>query len=54
MVANQKELTTATAGELIQLLQECNGDIGGVLGDYHEEAGAWVRFNPMDGKGAKK
>ena len=42
-----------TAGELIQLLQECNGDIGSVLGDYHEEAGAWVRFNPMDGKGAK-
>ena len=42
-----------TAGELIQLLQECNGDIGAVLGDYHEEAGAWVRFNPMDGKGAK-
>ena len=42
-----------TAGELIQLLQECNGDIGAVLGDYHEEAGAWIRFNPMDGKGAK-
>nr|DAW71923.1 MAG TPA: Regulatory protein repA [Caudoviricetes sp.] len=42
-----------TAGQLIKELSQCNGDIGAVLGDYHEEAGAWVRFNPMDGKGAK-
>lgn len=42
-----------TAGQLIEALSKCNGDIGAVLGDYHEEAGAWVRFNPMDGKGAK-
>ena len=42
-----------TAGQLIEELSRCNGDIGAVLGDYHEEAGAWVRFNPMDGKGAK-
>lgn len=42
-----------TAGQLIEELSRCNGDIGAVLGDYHEEAGAWVRFNPMDGKDAK-
>lgn len=42
-----------TAGQLIEALSKCNGDIGAVLGDYHEEAGAWVRFNPMNGKGAK-
>ena len=42
-----------TAGELIQALQHCNGDIGAVLGDYNEEAGAWVRFNPLDGQGVK-
>lgn len=42
-----------TAGELIQLLQSCNGDIGAVFGDYKEEAGAWIRFNPLDGKGVK-
>lgn len=35
-----------TAGQLIEALSKCNGDIGAVLGDYHEEAGAWVRFNP--------
>lgn len=42
-----------TAGELIQALNQCNGDIGAVLGDYNPEAGAWIRFNPLDGKGVK-
>lgn len=42
-----------TAGQLIELLTQCNGDIGSVLGDYDQEGGAWIRFNPMDGKGAK-
>ena len=42
-----------TAGELIKRLGECNGDIGAVFGDYKEEAGAWIRFNPLDGKGVK-
>lgn len=42
-----------TAGELIEQLSKCNGDIGAVLGDYKEEAGAWIRFNPLDGKGVK-
>ncbi len=42
-----------TAGELIRLLSSCNGDIGAVLGDYNKEAGAWIRFNPLDGNGVK-
>ncbi|MHB8984084.1 MAG: PriCT-2 domain-containing protein, partial [Carboxydocellales bacterium] len=42
-----------TSGELIQQLNNCNGDIGAVLGDYKPEVGAWIRFNPLDGKGAK-
>ena len=42
-----------TAGQLIEALNQCNGDIGAVLGDYKEEAGAWIRFNPLDGKGVK-
>ncbi|GAA0382508.1 AAA family ATPase [Paenibacillus motobuensis] len=42
-----------TAGELIQLLNQCDGDIGSVLGDYDPAAGAWIRFNPLDGKGVK-
>lgn len=40
-----------TAGQLIHLLNECGGDIGSVIGDYNKEAGAWIRFNPLDGKG---
>lgn len=42
-----------TAGELIAELAKCGGDIGAVIGDYNEEAGAWVRINPLDGKGVK-
>ena len=42
-----------TAGQLIEQLSKCDGDIGSVLGDYREAAGAWIRFNPMDGKGCK-
>lgn len=42
-----------TAGELIQGLNKCNGDIGSVFGDYDPAAGAWIRFNPLDGKGVK-
>lgn len=42
-----------TAGQLIQQLSGCNGDLGAVLGDYKPEVGAWIRFNPLDGKGVK-
>ncbi len=42
-----------TAGQLIELLSKCGGDIGSVLGDYDPQAGAWIRFNPLDGKGVK-
>lgn len=42
-----------TAGELISELNKCKGDIASVLGDYNEECGAWIRFNPLDGKGVK-
>lgn len=42
-----------SAGELIEQLNKCKGDIGAVLGDYKKEAGAWIRFNPLDGKGVK-
>ena len=42
-----------TAGQLIEELSKCNGDINAVIGDYKKEAGAWIRFNPLDGKGVK-
>ena len=42
-----------TAGELIQALNQHKDDIGAVLGDCKAEAGAWIRFNPLDGNGCK-
>ena len=42
-----------TAGQLIEQLEHCGGDIGSVLGDYNPSVGAWIRFNPLDGKGCK-
>lgn len=42
-----------TAGQLIQELYKYSDDIGYAIGDYKKEAGAWIRFNPLDGKGVK-
>ncbi len=42
-----------TVGRLLQELSRCGDDVGGVLGDYDAEAGAWIRFNPLDGGGIK-
>lgn len=42
-----------TAGQLIEALAKCNGDIGAVIGDYDPAGGAWIRFNPLDGKGVR-
>lgn len=42
-----------TAGQLIEQLGKCGDDLGAVLGDYKEAAGAWIRFNPLDGNGVK-
>ena len=42
-----------TAGTLIRELERYRGDIGAVFGDYNPEAGAWIRFNPLDGNGCK-
>lgn len=42
-----------TAGKIIDLLEKCGGDIGSVLGDADTRAGAWIRVNPLDGKGVK-
>ena len=49
----QKGSCDRTAGQLIEELNKCKGDIGAVLGDYKKEAGAWIRFNPLDGNGVK-
>ncbi len=42
-----------TAGQLIEQLARCNDDIGSVVGDCNPAAGAWIRFNPLDGTGCR-
>ena len=42
-----------TAGKLIEELSRCKDDVGAVLGDYNPAVGAWIRFNPLDGKGVR-
>jgi len=42
-----------TAKELIEELKKHPDDIGAVIGDWKDECGAWIRFNPVDGKGVK-
>lgn len=40
-----------TAGELIASLRKHPDDIGATVGDWKPQAGAWIRFNPVDGAG---
>ena len=42
-----------TAAELIASLKKHPADIGATIGDWKEQAGAWIRFNPADGGGVK-
>lgn len=48
-----KGVYTRTAGELRRALEACGGDLGGAIGDWRPEAGAWIRFNPLDGQGVR-
>ena len=50
-VPADKGVSDRTAGQLIEELRNTDS-IEKVLGDYDHEAGAWIRFNPMDGQGA--
>ncbi len=42
-----------TAGQLIEQLGKCGGNVGRVIGDADPKAGAWIRFNPMNGTGVR-
>lgn len=41
-----------TAGQLIEALARYK-DFAAVFGDCNPDVGAWIRFNPLDGKGVK-
>ena len=38
-----------TSAELISSLKKHPDDLGATIGDWKEECGAWIRFNPVDG-----
>lgn len=40
-----------TAAQLSEAIREARGDLGSVIGDPDPEVGAWIRINPLDGKG---
>ena len=48
-----KGVYTRTAEDLIESLRKHPNDIAWTVGDWKEAAGAWIRFNPVDGKGVK-
>lgn len=46
-----KGVFTRTAGELIASLEKHPDDLEDTIGTIDKGAGAWIRFNPLDGKG---
>ena len=52
-IPKDKGVYNKTAGQLIEELAKYGDDISYVVGDYDPEGGAWIRFNPLDGKGVK-
>ena len=45
---------TRTAGEWLDLIEKYRfreNPFGWIVGDYNTQAGAWIRFNPLDGRG---
>lgn len=40
-----------TCAEVLDSLERHPDDIGAAIGDYNHEAGAWIRFNPVNGEG---
>ena len=48
-----KGVFNRTKKELVESLKKHPDDLGATIGDWKEECGAWIRFNPLDGKGVK-
>ena len=48
-----KGVFSRTAGELIASLRRYPDDLGATVGDWKPEAGAWIRFNALDGQGVR-
>lgn len=48
-----KGIYNRTAGDLIADISRHGDDLGAAIGDTKPEAGAWIRFNPLDGNGVR-
>ena len=48
-----KGVCDRTAAELIESLLRHPDDLGATVGDWKPEAGAWIRFNALDGEGVR-
>lgn len=46
----RKGFSDRTRDQILDALAKAT-DLGAVVGDWNESAGAWVRFNPLDGNG---
>ncbi len=50
---NGKGPCTETAGEIVERVTKHKDDLAASIGWNNAEAGAWIRFNPLDGKGVR-
>ena len=50
-VPANKGIYTLKVGDIVDQLKKCGDDIESVVGSYNHDAGAWIRFNPLDGGG---
>lgn len=48
-----KGVFSRTKKELVDSLKKHPSDLGATIGDWKDAAGAWIRFNPLNGKGCK-
>lgn len=48
-----KGVYSRTRDQIIQSLRKWKDDLASAIGSYEPAAGAWIRFNPVDGQGVK-
>lgn len=53
LVPSNKGPHTETAGEIIERVRKHGDDLASSIGWNNADAGAWIRFNPLDGKGVR-
>lgn len=52
-VPANRGIYSRTAGEIVELLRQGKDISEALSSEYDRECGAWIRFNPLDGKGVK-